>query len=431
MKVLGNLSVDKDTNAKYPLGSNIQNETDTLNGTPVVREIYGDILMNLYRILELTNITPTDTEDNKDTQFQLVEALKKLPNSLNDIEQVLTLSGSVWSVPFDLSILPNKYFFIARASENFVDGTTYTFKGTGAIELPFTSSGFNGSDELLIIIDNSTVRAYSLNLDNKADLIDGKVPADQLPSYVDDVLEYAGLDAFPDPGETSKIYVALDTNNVYRWSGSNYIEISNQNALWGYIGGDIANQTDLIALINSTVKYPLLKLGSGFILSNVKIVSTTQNSPRNNIELDLMPFVPEYNFTSSNLIFNIGSGTAGANCRIVVYSHNPLTGLPKDKIFESADQSVSGTGTRLISWINNFEVGKAYWLGIVCSSNTPTFTSVPGASQNIIGIDTTSGFQTYTQISKVITSYNNTPLDFGTTHTKKTNPFPIIGIQIQ
>jgi hypothetical protein len=162
MKVLGNLSVDKDTNAKYPLGSNIQNETDTLNGTPVVREIYGDILMNLYRILELTNITPTDTEDNKDTQFQLVEALKKLPNSLNDTEQVLTLSGSVWSVPFDLSILPNKYFFIARASENFVDGTSYTFKGTGAIELPFTSSGFNGSDELLIIIDNSTVRAYSL-----------------------------------------------------------------------------------------------------------------------------------------------------------------------------------------------------------------------------------------------------------------------------
>lgn len=163
MKVLGNLIVDKDTNVKYPLGANIQNETDTVNGTPVIREIYGDVLMNLYRLLELANITPTDTEDNKDTQFQLVEALKKLPNSMNDIEQVLTLSGSVWSVPFDLSILPNKYFFVARASNDFASGGTYTFKGSGVTELPFTSDGFNASDELLVIIDTTAVRAYSLS----------------------------------------------------------------------------------------------------------------------------------------------------------------------------------------------------------------------------------------------------------------------------
>jgi hypothetical protein len=163
MKVLGNLLVDKDTNAKYPLGANIQNETDTLNGTPVVREIYGDVLMNLYRILELTNTVPTNTEDNKDTQFQLVEALKKLPNSLNDIEQVLTLSGLVWTVNFDLSILPNKYFFLARASSNYVTGVDYLLKGTGGLTLPFTSGGFNASDEILVIIDTSGVRAYSLN----------------------------------------------------------------------------------------------------------------------------------------------------------------------------------------------------------------------------------------------------------------------------
>jgi hypothetical protein len=163
MKVLGNLTVDKDNNVKYPLGANIQNETDTVNGTPVIREIYGDVLMNLYRILELTNTVPTNTEDNKDTQFQLVEALKKLPNSMNDIEQVLTLSGSVWSVNFDLSILPNKYFFLARASNDYVSGGTYTFKGSGVTELPFTSDGFNASDEILVVIDTSGVRAYSLN----------------------------------------------------------------------------------------------------------------------------------------------------------------------------------------------------------------------------------------------------------------------------
>lgn len=47
-----------------------------------------------------------------------------------------------------------------------------------------------------------------------------------LPSYVDDVLEFADLASFPVTGETGKIYVALDTNKTYRWSGSAYIEIS-------------------------------------------------------------------------------------------------------------------------------------------------------------------------------------------------------------
>jgi hypothetical protein len=54
---------------------------------------------------------------------------------------------------------------------------------------------------------------------------DGKVQAAQLPSYVDDVLEYANLAAFPVTGEVSKIYIALDTNWEYRWSGSTYIRI--------------------------------------------------------------------------------------------------------------------------------------------------------------------------------------------------------------
>lgn len=54
----------------------------------------------------------------------------------------------------------------------------------------------------------------------------GLVPATQLPSYVDDVLEFANLAAFPVTGETGKIYVAVDTSKTYRWSGSTYVEIS-------------------------------------------------------------------------------------------------------------------------------------------------------------------------------------------------------------
>ncbi|MDK7354973.1 hypothetical protein QP518_04340 [Peptoniphilus harei] len=55
---------------------------------------------------------------------------------------------------------------------------------------------------------------------------DGKVPASQLPSYVDDVLEFSSKSNFPSPGEKGKIYVDLATENIYRWSGSTYTEIS-------------------------------------------------------------------------------------------------------------------------------------------------------------------------------------------------------------
>ena len=59
----------------------------------------------------------------------------------------------------------------------------------------------------------------------------GKVPSSQLPSYVDDVLEYTNKASFPAKGESGKIYIAQDTNKTYRWSGSTYVEISPSLAL--------------------------------------------------------------------------------------------------------------------------------------------------------------------------------------------------------
>lgn len=54
----------------------------------------------------------------------------------------------------------------------------------------------------------------------------GKVPAAQLPSYVDDVKEYETKAAFPETGEADKIYVDIDTGSIYRWSGTQYIQIN-------------------------------------------------------------------------------------------------------------------------------------------------------------------------------------------------------------
>ena len=64
-----------------------------------------------------------------------------------------------------------------------------------------------------------------------ASKITGTIPQSILPSYVDDVLEYENLAAFPKTGESGKIYVADDTNKTYRWSGTAYVEISASLAL--------------------------------------------------------------------------------------------------------------------------------------------------------------------------------------------------------
>lgn len=56
----------------------------------------------------------------------------------------------------------------------------------------------------------------------------GIINQSYLPSFVDDVLEFANLTDFPTTGETGKIYVAISPSNVqYRWSGASYIAITN------------------------------------------------------------------------------------------------------------------------------------------------------------------------------------------------------------
>ena len=59
-----------------------------------------------------------------------------------------------------------------------------------------------------------------------APLTNGTVPALYLPSYVDDVVESTNFASLSATGETGKIYVTLDNNKTYRWSGSTYVEIS-------------------------------------------------------------------------------------------------------------------------------------------------------------------------------------------------------------
>jgi soluble P-type ATPase len=119
-----------------------------------------------------------------------------------------------------------------------------------------------GAFDHTIIADNETVKGALQDLEDGIKAINddygvadglatldgtGKVPSTQLPSYVDDVLEYANLAAFPVTGSTGIIYVALDTNKTYRWSGTVYIEVSPS------LVASVNGYTDIVVLDNTDI----------------------------------------------------------------------------------------------------------------------------------------------------------------------------------
>jgi hypothetical protein len=121
-----------------------------------------------------------------------------------------------------------------------ITGTPTALKNPKALTVG--SKTYDGSSDVTItkddlglsLIENTTyVRADKVGAKNGVASLgtDGKVPAAQLPSFVDDVLEYTNRGAFPTTGETGKIYVDIGNGKTYRWGGTTYVEISSSLAL--------------------------------------------------------------------------------------------------------------------------------------------------------------------------------------------------------
>ncbi len=164
MRTIGLIpDIPKNTDTeKFPDGG-IVNATETIDGTPVIEEIYNDILVNFYKLLRITGGTANNLQDNELNGYQIISALQKLANTQNDVEQQLDLSGSVFSIGLDLSKLPEKYFCFARATAAFTVGVSYTFEGTdGNASALECLTGFAVGDDVLLIIDPTTTRAIRI-----------------------------------------------------------------------------------------------------------------------------------------------------------------------------------------------------------------------------------------------------------------------------
>ncbi len=91
-------------------------------------------------------------------------------------------------------------------------------------QITFTTIGAEEAGAAATALSDANNYADNLVAD-LCPLVEGKVPSANLPSYVDDALEFANLAAFPEYGESGKIYIAINDNTIYRWTGSVYVLI--------------------------------------------------------------------------------------------------------------------------------------------------------------------------------------------------------------
>ena len=131
----------------------------------------------------------------------------------------------------------------------------------------------------------------------------GKVPSVQLPSYVDDVAEYASASGFPVPGEGGKIYVALNTNKTYRWGGTQYVEISASLALGETSSTAYRGDYGRVAYEHAQAK------GMQFGLGLWKIITNAQGHVVEAVHPVLADFA-EYGFVTHDTTYDVATQSA-------------------------------------------------------------------------------------------------------------------------
>lgn len=227
---IGNLAL---TNIKFKDGTNTSTYDLVTNGitfrqnaTPCVswntiksgNNIYMDIrianatasmdgLMSKEDYVELNTTIPGQIEDLK-------EADSNLSNRIDDLDD--KIDKEIADREAEIDRIENKF-----------DGVTDKLEDALQKEIEDRKAGDTTiTNSLNAFISTKGQPGGLAELDST-----GKVPAAQLPSYVDDVLEFSTKAQFPQIGETGKIYVAKDTNLTYRWTGTQYLEISQSLAL--------------------------------------------------------------------------------------------------------------------------------------------------------------------------------------------------------
>lgn len=227
---IGNLAL---TNIKFKDGTNTSTYDLVTNGitfrqnsTPCVSWNTIKSGNNIYMDIRIANATAS--MDGLMSKEDYVELNTTIPGQIEDLKEA---DSNINNRIDDLDDKIDKEIADREAEidriENKFDGVTDKLEDALQKEIEDRKAGDTTiTNSLNAFISTKGQPGGLAKLDST-----GKVPAAQLPSYVDDVLEFSTKDQFPQTGETGKIYVAKNTNLTYRWTGTQYLEISQSLAL--------------------------------------------------------------------------------------------------------------------------------------------------------------------------------------------------------
>ncbi len=227
---IGNLAL---TNIKFKDGTNTSTYDLVTNGitfrqnsTPCVSWNTIKSGNNIYMDIRIANATAS--MDGLMSKEDYVELNTTIPGQIEDLKEA---DSNINNRIDDLDDKIDKEIADREAEidriENKFDGVTGKLEDALQKEIEDRKAGDTTiTNSLNAFISTKGQPGGLAELDST-----GKVPAAQLPSYVDDVLEFSTKAQFPQTGETGKIYVAKDTNLTYRWTGTQYLEISQSLAL--------------------------------------------------------------------------------------------------------------------------------------------------------------------------------------------------------
>lgn len=227
---IGNLAL---TNIKFKDGTNTSTYDLVTNGitfrqnaTPCVSWNTVKSGNNIYMDIRIANATAS--MDGLMSKEDYVELNTTIPGQIEDLKEAdSNLSNRIDNLDDKIDKeIADREAEIDRI-ENKFDGVTDKLEEALQKEIEDRKAGDTTiTNSLNAFISTKGQPGGLAELDST-----GKVPAAQLPSYVDDVLEYSTKAQFPQTGETGKIYVSKDTNLTYRWTGTQYLEISQSLAL--------------------------------------------------------------------------------------------------------------------------------------------------------------------------------------------------------
>lgn len=227
---IGNLAL---TNIKFKDGTNTSTYDLVTNGitfrqnaTPCVSWNTVKSGNNIYMDIRIANATAS--MDGLMSKEDYVELNTTIPGQIEDLKEAdSNLSNRIDNLDDKIDKeIADREAEIDRI-ENKFDGVTDKLEEALQKEIEDRKAGDTTiTNSLNAFISTKGQPSGLAELDST-----GKVPAAQLPSYVDDVLEFSTKAQFPQTGETGKIYVAKDTNLTYRWTGTQYLEISQSLAL--------------------------------------------------------------------------------------------------------------------------------------------------------------------------------------------------------